>query len=72
MKAEQFTGTAIEPLELSFNYLSSHKDHFLLYSLVDLHNGAIRCSTCKHDMISGNREFVEFLWLEWSMQGSDV
>jgi hypothetical protein len=71
MKAEKFTGTAIEQLDLSFRHLVSHKEHFLLYSLVDLHNGAIRCSTCKLDVISGNREFVEFLWLEWSMLGSE-
>lgn len=72
MKAEKFTGTAIEQLETSFGYLLAHHGHFLLYSFINLEIGAIRCSSCKVDIVEGSREFVELIWLEWSSIDSEV
>ena len=71
MKAEKFTGTVVDQLEMTFAHLLAHRSHFLMFSLLDLKNGAIRCSSCKYDVVSGSREFIELLWLEWSMSQSD-
>jgi len=70
MKAEKFTGTAIDQLERCFAYLLAHRGHFLLYSLINLEIGAIRCSSCKVDIVEGSRELVESIWLEWSNPSS--
>jgi hypothetical protein len=71
MKSEKFTGSAIDQLEMVYGYLFAHKGHFLLFSLVNLQIAEIRCSTCKFGVVEGSREFIEFVWLEWSIQNSE-
>jgi len=71
MKSEKFTGSAIDQLEMAYGYLVGHKGHFLLFSLVNLQIAEIRCSTCKFGVVEGSREFIELIWLEWSMQNSE-
>lgn len=72
MKAEKFTGTWIDQVDMVFDSLLRHHGHFLLYTLIDLQFGAIRCSSCKVDIVEGSREFVELLWLEWSSMDSET
>lgn len=67
MKTEKFTGSAVDQLELCYSYLFAHKSHFVLFSLVDLNTAEIRCSSCKFAIVTGSREFLEPVWLEWSM-----
>jgi hypothetical protein len=67
MKAEKFTGSGVDQLEVVFMQLFQHQEHFMLFTLADLNTGSIRCSTCKIDVVVGSRELLELVWLEWSM-----
>jgi hypothetical protein len=71
MKTEKFTGTAVDQLELGYSYLLAHQGHFLLFTLINFDTAEIRCSSCKHIIVSGSREFLELVWLEWSMNKTE-
>lgn len=67
MHTEKFTGSSIDQLELVYADLLQHEGHFLLFNLLNLSIAEIQCSSCKVAIVSGSREFLELVWLEWSM-----
>jgi len=72
VKAEKFVGTWLDQLESLFLQVIEHENHFMMYSVIDLEFGKIRCHSCKIDIVEGSRELVERIWIECSCPNSET
>ena len=73
-EVNKFGGTALDQLEVGLDQVLSHAvdsrsvAHLLSFHLDNLEFASIRCSSCRVIALTGSREFVESIWLEWSMK----